>query len=214
MIGFRGLLLVSLLPLSTGCAADHHAASTSPKSKRAELHFVLASRQLRAACRTTSRRVGYAVPCPTRIPSGLAATGGSGPTGCELDIIGAGGLGGCARSWRGWVVGSSTVGEQHLVITASPTALQNEAKLVNGPAWYPRARVRPLGSLTVDGKRMRSIYVPPATNDGSAFSGHVVLIWTARGHTYGMGFHDVDGIRKTLSLDIALARGIVLVQAR
>jgi len=41
---------------------------------------------------------------------------------------------------------------------------------------------------------------------------HVVLIWTADGHTYGFGFHNVRGEQRTLSLDIALAQGITLVR--
>jgi hypothetical protein len=148
-------------------------------------------------------------PCPTRIPAGLAV-GSSGQTGC-LDVIGPGGVGGCARSWRGWVIGTSNVGAEHLVITASPRQLTNYAKLVNGPAWYPQARVRPLGSIQINGWRMRSVYVPPATNDGSAFMSHVVLAWNDAGHTYGIGFHNTRGIHQTLLLDEELARHIRLV---
>jgi hypothetical protein len=31
------------------------------------------------------------------------------------------------------------------------------------------------------------------------------------GHTYGVGFHNVHGVRATLDLDLTLARGIKLV---
>jgi hypothetical protein len=58
---------------------------------------------------------------------------------------------------------------------------------------------------------MRAVYVPPRTNDGSAFARHVVLIWTVHGHTYGLGFHNEDGLRETLDLDVALAREVKLV---
>jgi hypothetical protein len=58
---------------------------------------------------------------------------------------------------------------------------------------------------------MAAVYVPPETNEGSAFARHVVLIWTVRGHTYGIGFHNVRGLRQTLVLDTALAKGINLV---
>jgi hypothetical protein len=92
----------------------------------------------------------------------------------------------------------------------------NYAKLVNGPAWYPKARVRPLGWERINGRRMRSVYVPPATNDGSAFMHHVVLIWTESGHTYGVGFHvgfhSAAGIGRTLHLDEELAKYIKLVR--
>jgi len=130
-----------------------------------------------------------------------------------LHIIGPGGIGGCSKRWRGWVVGSSVTATQHLVLTASPKPLDSDAKLVNGPAWYPGARVRLLGRVASNGWQMHSVYVPPATNDGSAFADHVVRIWAAGRHTYGVGFHKVGSVRATLRLDEQLARHIRLVQA-
>jgi len=59
---------------------------------------------------------------------------------------------------------------------------------------------------------MRAIYVPPATNDGSMFMHHVVLVWSESGHTYGFGFHNTRGIRRALLLDEQLARHIKLVR--
>ena len=112
------------------------------------------------------------------------------------------------------MVGSSETADQHLVIAVSPRALRDPAKVVNGPAWYPGARVRPLSRVTINGRRMRAVYVPANTNEGSAFSHHVVLIWTVGDHTYAVGFHDVAGIRATLALDGALVRAIRLVPPR
>jgi hypothetical protein len=146
-----------------------------------------------------------------RVPEGLIETGMSGPTSCTLHIIGPGGVGGCGKSWRGWVVGSSTTFDEHLILTASPKPLRNYAKVVNGPAWYPKARVKPLAWVTINGWRMRAVFAPQATNDGSSFSHHVVLIWTVGEHTYGVGFHDVTNIRDTLLRDEELARSIKLV---
>jgi hypothetical protein len=135
------------------------------------------------------------------------------PVGC-LDVIGPGGRPACpaGKPWRGWVVGTSDVGRQHLALTAAPTLLTNEAKLVNGPAWYPRARVRPVGWVNINGQRMHAVYVPPATNDGSMFMHHVVLVWTAADHTYGVGFHNIRGIHQTLLIDEELARHVKLVK--
>jgi hypothetical protein len=116
-----------------------------------------------------------------------------------------------ALTWRGWVVGSSMTLDEHLVLTASPTPISNDAKVVNGPAWYPAARERQLGVVRIKGQRMTVVFVPPASNEGSAFAGHVVLIWTAGKHTYAIGFHDVYGMKATLKLDLELARGIELV---
>jgi hypothetical protein len=195
--------------LGGGCSDSGEVALTAGPPTPSASGLVQASPELLGKCRATANEVGYPVPCPTRVPEGLAATPGI--DGCQLDIIGPGGVGPCGRAWRGWVVGSSETNDQHLVVVASPRALRNEAKVVNGPAWYPSARVRPLRSLTVDGSRMRAVYVPVKTNAGSAFMRHVVLIWTVGGHTYGVGFHKVQGVRPTLDLDKALARGIRLV---
>jgi hypothetical protein len=206
----RTLIAVALVALvSGGCSDSGEVAATGAPPKPSGSGLVQASSELRGKSRGTATEVGYPVPCPTRVPDGLTATRGIG--GCELDIIGPGGVGGCARAWRSWVVGSSETNDQHLVIVASPRALRSDAKVVNGPGWYPSARVRPLRSLTINGWRMQAVYVPFGTNAGSAFARHVVLIWTVRGHTYGVGFHNVHGIRPTLDLDVALARGVRLV---
>lgn len=113
--------------------------------------------------------------------------------------------------WRHWVVGTVTAGQEHLVITASPRPLNNDARVVNGPAWYPQARVRRVTSVTIKGWRMRVVSVPREWNDGSAFADHVVLIWTLGKHTYGVGFHDNRGVPETLRLNKELARHIALL---
>lgn len=200
-------LAVALVPLvSGGCSDSGQVSVTGPPPKPSASRLVQAPPELLKKCRATADKVGYPVPCPTRVPEGLAATGGIG--GCQLDIIGPAV---CAKAWRGWVIGSSETNDQHLVIVASPRPLRSWARVVNGPGWYPGARVRPLRSLTINGWRMRAVFVPFGTNDGSAFARHVVLIWTVRGHTYGIGFHDVHGLSATLDFDVALARALKLV---
>ncbi len=167
--------------------------------------------QLVAQCHATAHKVGYAVPCPTRIPAGLSATPGTAD--CSLEIIGAAGEGGCSHLWRGWIFGSSNVLEQHLVITGAPTELKDATKVVNGPIWRDicPCRVRPIRSLRINGWKIQAVFVPPAANEGSAFAGHVVMIWTVSGHTYGAGFHDLDGVRQTLRRDEELVRAMKLV---
>ena|SRR5215211_5744486 len=137
--------------------------------------LVRASGKLLAKCRAAASTLGYSVPCPTRVPAGLTPTRGSAV--CHLDIIGPGGIGGCASSWRGWLVGSSETPDQHLVVVGTPRKVRDFAKVVNGPAWYPAARVRVLRRLTINRWRMAAVYFPPETNEGSAFAHHVVLIW-------------------------------------
>lgn len=194
MITFARAALASLAVLvATGCGGTPPppAVDETQATEPAGLSFVPAPPDLRAKCRATATTVGYPVPCPTRVPPGLVASPG--------------------KPWEGWVIGSSEPRDQHLVITASPRPLANYAKVVNGPAWYPAARVRLLAWLTINGWRMRAVYAPQDTNDGSAFAHHVVLVWTVGQHTYGIGFHNHQGIPETLRLNEALARSIVLV---
>jgi hypothetical protein len=195
----------ALLLAASACSGGPNARTVQAVGPQ----LVPAWKQVLAECRSAASAVGYPVPCPMRVPAGLRPTPGTG--GCRLQIVGAGGQGRCSRAWRGWVVGSSETSDQHLVISASPHPLVDAAKAVNGPGWYPGARVRTLGPVTIARRRMEAVYVPPATNEGSAFADHVVLVWTAGGHTYAVGFHDVAGITATLALDTSLARSIELV---
>ena len=203
VVGIALLLAFGLL--TTGDAFGRRV--TTPNDR-----FVAASAQLLATCVATARAVGYPVPCPTRVPVGLVPFGGR--PGCELGIIGAAKP--CPNTaflWRGWVVGSSTTADEHLVLTASPDIIRSDAKVVNGPAWQPGESVRALGYRSVGRWRMHVVFVPPNTNEGSAFASHVVLIWTVGRHTYAIGFHDVSTIKRTLVLDLELARGIRLTPA-
>jgi len=101
---------------------------------------------------------------------------------------------------------------QHLVIVASPEPIEDYAKVVNGPAWRPVMRVEVGGRTTINGWRARWIFVPPSTNEGSAFSGHVVLVWTTGGHTYAVGFHDTTTRRVAKAMDVELVRHLRLVR--
>jgi hypothetical protein len=173
---------------------------------------VPASTELTAECAATAKAVGYPVPCPLRVPAGLRPFGGR--PGCEIPVVGPAPR--CpgtstAADWSGWVIGSSATADEHLVLTASPGRIRSYAKVVNGPAWRPPDRVRVLGSLSIHGWRAHEVFVPPASNEGSAFAGHVVLVWTVGRHTYAVGFHDVSTFARTLRLDRLLVESLGLV---
>ena len=177
------LTCLAVLAIAGGCGGSN-SASDSAKGRRigVGMSFVPASRRLIASCHAAARMIGYPVPCPTKVPKGLI--GYTGKPRCSLSIIGpAEPCPNTAFAWRGWVVGSSTTATEHLVITASPRRLDNYAKVVNGPGWYPQARVQLIAWVTIHGWRMRAVFAPMATNDGSAFAQHVVLIWTVGRHT-------------------------------
>jgi hypothetical protein len=160
-------------------------------------------------CRETARMVGYPVPCPSKILAG----GTPPPEGstCRIDLIGAGGLGGCAHAWRGWVVGSMQTNQHHLVLQASPEPIRSLSRMINGPGWYPGASEVRLGTLHVGGWTMHAVYADPATNVGSVFSDHLVLVWTTGGHTYALGFHLDGSRRETQVLNQTVARSVSLV---
>jgi hypothetical protein len=101
--------------------------------------------------------------------------------------------------------------QNHLVLQASPEPIRSPARMINGPGWYPGASVVPIGIVESGGWKMREVYADPATNDGSIFSGHVVLVWTTGGHTYAVGFHQTRSRRETQMLNDAVARSITLV---
>lgn len=204
--------LVAMSALIAVCGYGLGTASEAqPRTESRASLLVASPASLLARCRATARTVGYAVPCPTRIPEGSVETGSPAPKRCSLHIIGPAGLGACSSAWRGWVIGSSSSGVGHLVITASPHPLGNDAKLVNGPAWSPETRVRLLRRERIGRRHVRVVLVPASTNEGSAFADHVVLIWTAEGHTYGVGFHNVRGLGNALAADEELAKGVKLV---
>jgi hypothetical protein len=54
--------------------------------------------------------------------------------------------------------------------SSSPRALRNYARVVNGTAWYPGARVRLLERMMINCWRVRAVYVAFGTNAGSALA--------------------------------------------
>jgi hypothetical protein len=83
--------------------------------------------------------------------------------------------------------------------------------MINGHGWYPRASEVRLGTVHVGAWTMHVVYADPATNEGSVFSGHVVLVWTTKEHTYALGFHLDGSRRETHTLDETVARSVSLV---
>jgi hypothetical protein len=173
---------------------------------------------LRETCARVARTVDYAVPCLTMLPRGLKATPGN--YGCRLGIIGAGGTGHCGRQWRHWIVGSSeVVGAnaggaqfQHLVVVGAPKIVRNPARAIDGPTMIAGSRVERLGRLHVAAIRGWFYYVPFNSNVGSAFTGHLVMVWNASGHTYAYGFHVVDGMAEARTLDLEVAKHLAIVR--
>jgi hypothetical protein len=109
---------------------------------------------------------------------------------------------------------ATTVLAQHLVILGAPKIVRNPAAAIDGPAMLPGSRVQPRGPVHVAGRLMRWYFVTPGLNDGSAFMGHLVLVWDAYGHTYAYGFHVLQTFAIAKALDLELVRHLVTVSPR
>jgi hypothetical protein len=188
--------------LATGCGTDPEPGD-SPK-KVAGVELVPASAMVPVQCERAAREVGYPVPCPGLLPKESFSTP---PVigGCRLRLIGPG----CFQ-WRRWLVGSiefpSTVRVGHLVFQGSPRP-QPPARFVHGPAWWPGAEVEIVGRSRLRGLPAQWIQVPDGS--GATLGGHLVLMWTERSHTYGVGFHGHDHGAK--ALDLAVAGSLAMV---
>jgi hypothetical protein len=96
-------------------------------------------------------------------------------------------------------------------LQAAPRVTSNPAQAIDGPGWQAADKVRRIGATRIHGWRIAIYLVPPLSNEGSAFSGHVVFVWSSEGHTYAAGYHDVVSIASTVRWDRALVGGIRLL---
>jgi hypothetical protein len=198
--------------ICTGCLVLALPIATAPARERFD--FVAAPAAVKHACAATAKFVGYPVPCPLAVPRGLFAESSGG--GCAAGIVFAPfrSVATCqgARTWRGRVAGAgATPGGVHFALTAAPRVEPGIARLVNGPAWYPAARVRLLGRSRVGRRLVRWASVPAATNDGSQFSGAIVAAWSADGHSYAIGFRAPGGPATQRALGERLLKDLALV---
>jgi hypothetical protein len=83
--------------------------------------------------------------------------------------------------------------------------VRNPARAIDGPGMLPGSRVQPHGRFRAGPIRGRLYYVPPKTNDGSAFMGHLVMVWAASHHTYAYGFHVVATMDEAWALNLEVA---------
>lgn len=232
----RSALLLALAAVAgAGCSGSHTAndagsssGSHLPGTVVAGVRFVAAPAGLVTRCRRTAATVRYPVPCPTRIPAELGAWPqgqsviGPASAAAERAIVHQPGCPLCARA-RGWTFGSSA--PPHLVISAAPRPIGNLHHAVDGSGFDPRSFVGrhgcfprhgvchpllvPLGTVHAHGWRVHLVEVTPW--DESAFTRHLVMVWTVAGHTYAVGFHEERGRAAARRWDMELMRGLRLV---
>lgn len=176
--------------------------------------FVRAPGSVLRACVATAKLVGYPVPCPLSLPRGLTADPGGGGCAGGLVFTPYRSVATCpgAHGWRGWVAGAGSAPGMSLSLIGVPRLEPSIAKVVNGPAWYPAARVTPLGRSRVAGRLVRWAFVPAATNDGSQFSDSVAAVWSSRGHSYALGVRAAGGPAVERALVVRLLEGLTLVK--
>jgi hypothetical protein len=224
----RVLIVVLVAVSCTACTGGHHASHSAWHRTVAGVKFVQATPGLLARCRATAGVLGYPIPCPRRVPAGLAgwpkAESIIGPSTQkeERTLVDQPGCPACARL-RGWAFGSSA--PPHLVILASPRRLTNLHAAVDGPGFDPKSIVgrrgcfprggtchpllNRLGTVSAHGWRVFLVEATPW--DESAFTHHLVMVWTTGGHTYAAGFHEVRGRAVARRWDAELLTGLRLV---
>lgn len=182
--------------------------------------FVPAPATVGKQCRQAANAVGYPVPCPTMLPRGLRPT--SGGHGCRFGIVAAWGpprCKGATTEWHGWIVGSSQVYAagsvvQQLDLQGAPRAVHNPIAAIYGPGdtgqFGRKLRVHPRGTVRMSGRVMRWYYVPNDAYDDMV--NHLVLVWTASGHTYAYGFQVTSTVAEARALDRELVRHLVTVE--
>ncbi len=167
-------------------------------------------------CVKTARSLRYAVPCPAVLPQAVLQ---------HYTCLGAFMAANPCSSppWRGWMTASGGVdasgvgitpsNTEHFVMEGVPYRTTSYDLVANGPVWrsmgQPRT-VRPLGWVTIGGRRMRWIIVPQNTQ-GSFMAGHLMLVWSTGSHTYALGFHNLYGLSLAKALDLAVARHLSMV---
>ena len=92
-------VIAVVLLTSSGCRTAHGVTRTPTQALRPSMRFVQVSAALQSKCRATARSVGYAVPCPLRVPEivlpghtpmRLHASVAVGSSPCTLDVVGPG----------------------------------------------------------------------------------------------------------------------------
>lgn len=173
-----------------------------------DVELVRAPDVVAAQCRHTAERLRYPIPCPGLLPEGSRPTPVTDPALADLpfadDYMRPG-----FRGYRRWAFLSvefpSETREGHLVISASPAPVAPRKFMSLRPS--PHDKLDFAGSVQLRGKQAEIVRV--LVSDGSIFQRHTVLLWTERGHTYGIGFHGLD--REAEGLDLRIARSIRLV---
>ena len=69
----------------------------------------------------------------------------------------------------------------------------------------------PLGKVHIGEWTRREVYADPATNEGSAFSDHLTLVWTTGGAASALGFHLTGSRQETRALNRSVARSVFLI---
>lgn len=163
------------------------AASAPELLTVAGVQFRAASDAVLRQCARVSRQKGFRVLCPSVVPDPVFPT----PPGCKSggrarDLVDAK----CNSSRRRQFATWEYVGEQaqgHAVILAAPGSV-SARDLAFSPGFRHKARLRRVRSrITVRGRR--ALLYRIGSSQGTALSGHTLLVWNERAMTYGVSFH-------------------------
>ena len=166
--------------LSAATHAGYQSAAPPPKAVvLSGIYLRPVSRNLRAACHTSARAAGFAVPCPGLLPA-------------------------AQQSWQCPCVGE--FGFNLMVFASAPPAYDGEGPgsihLVFGASrdasspWVNCIGAVGLGAMTLGGIRGALLNCPPASEGPNG--GHLVFRWTGSGVTYTVSAHGHTAINRRL----------------
>ena len=168
------------------------------------------------ACAQAARRVGFAIACPSRLPSGSAPFWGNGFGRGECDPGACGPQLRPRRTWVGWYFPIAG-GVGHVIVMSVPTRVAPSRfvylvgtvtpHLSRHVAVVAETRVRGQRAVEVRPSLVAALDPPPRTG-GVLFLGRVVLLWTEHGRTYAIGVGGVDHPR---TVETAVARGLRMI---
>jgi hypothetical protein len=199
----NALRAFALAVLLTGCSSGRSASTAI-----AGVAFTDAPSELEHQCQTTATSLGFAIPCPSKLPVGAQPTvfvGGNCPGRSVWVGPGYSAESPYAFASIQWPDPKRT---GHVVFVGAPTEMSASAIIYSRLPSSEAGALQSKGHTAVQGVPADLFAVPD--DSATAFGSHLVVVWTLNGHTYALGFHGTDDDAR--QLDNAVTSSLRMVQ--
>jgi hypothetical protein len=199
--------------------SGYSPAPTPPGMQMAEgVYLAPTDEVLAGQCKQAEKQLGFAVPCPSLLPT---PTLGTGPARCDLPYTTEWPcvFGGFLLSQQPFDVPpdyselKNTTHGPHLVIAAFPSEAAAHRQLTERwgmffcPGAYQNGDLQTVGEASVQG--LPAVYIECGTQESTSFgssdmnAGHVILQWNRGGVIYQVSLHGHTGVNRRLAEFIA-----------